>query len=275
MGRLIFPYRTVFLKVGQHAVPIMSDDDSSFEDLYREDADLNFEGILYRESSEGWTPSTDIDWDIEIDLPEEKREALADGATQFHYSNTSHLMLCGRLLEQAPDMQAKKLALFLAFSKMRNIDAWGRYLGKLAVKSEIPPQTKDYFRRMTEEDDLATLLLGMGVLGGTVGYGVLEVFKEPGDPVFAQMAEKMVAQKGKNEELLAGYLGSMVDSSEEERLEQIEELAKFYRAQSEKIVYAHSDSYEKLGIEPDRVAESVLEATDEFYRKIGLNPREL
>lgn len=253
----------------------MPEDDGHFEELYREDGDLNFEGILYRESTGGWNPSTDIDWDRELDLSDDKKEALADGATQFHYSNTSHLMLCGRLLEQGPDLQGKKLALFLAFSKMRNIDAWGRYLGKLSAKTEVPPQTKEYFKRMTQEDDLATLLLGMGVLGGTVGYGVLEVFQEVSDPVFTEMSEKMVEQKRQNEELLVNYISSMVDAADEERLNQIKTLARFYREQSEKIVYAHSDSYRKLGIEPDTVAENVLEVTDEFYRKIGIEPEEL
>lgn len=248
----------------------MDEDDNAFEELYREDEDLNFEGILYRESTESWDPSTDIDWDIDVDLPDEQREALADGATQFHYSNTSHLMLCGRLLEQGPDMQAKKLALFLAFSKMRSIDAWGRYLGKMSVKTAVPSQTTEYFRRMTEEDDLATLLLGMGVLGGTVGYGVLEVFQEVDEPLFNQMAEKMMAQKKHNEELLTHYIGNMVETSSEERLQQIKDLARFYRDQSEKIVRAHDESYRNLGIDPEKVAENVLRVTDEFYKKIGL-----
>lgn len=253
----------------------MSLDDSSLDELYTEESDLNFEGILYREAAEGWNPSTDIDWSVDLDLDEDERNALADGATQFHYSNISHLMLCGRLLEHGSDMELKKLALFLAFSKMRNVDTWGRYLGKLSATTEVQPQTKEFFQRMTEEDDLPNLLLGMGVLGGTVGYGVLEGFGDMGDPILKQIAESIVEQKRKNEELLVNYLRPLIASMDEERLEEMKELARFYREQSERIVHAHSDSYQALGSEAGEVAENVLNVTDEFYRKIGLDPEEL
>ncbi|MFB6294906.1 MAG: hypothetical protein ABEI97_04050, partial [Candidatus Nanohaloarchaea archaeon] len=128
------------------------DDDLEFEDIYAEDEDLNTAGVLYHEAEDAWSPTNDIDWEQTIDLPDEKREALGDAATQFHYSNAVHLMLTGRLLEQAEDMETKKIAVYLSFSKMRNVEAFGRYLGRLSVDTEIAPQTKEYLSRMSAEE---------------------------------------------------------------------------------------------------------------------------
>ncbi|MFB6077248.1 MAG: hypothetical protein ABEK12_03915 [Candidatus Nanohaloarchaea archaeon] len=125
------------------------DDDLPFDELYPEE-DLNFEGIFYREVADAWSPSQDIDWEQEIDIDEEKQAALGDAATQFYYSNISHLMLCGRLLERGTDMKTRKLALFLAFAKMRNIEVFGRYLGRVDAQAEVAPYTKEYFSKMSE-----------------------------------------------------------------------------------------------------------------------------
>ncbi|MDY6768907.1 MAG: hypothetical protein SVW02_02255 [Candidatus Nanohaloarchaea archaeon] len=248
----------------------MTEENSSFDELYREDGDLNFEGILYREDSGGWSPSQAIDWDQDIELSEEQREAIATGVSQFLYSNTFHLMLCGRLLERSDDMAVKKLALFLGFSKMRNIDAFGRYLGRIGSRKDVSPHTKEFFKRMTEEEDIPTLVLGMAVLGGTVGYGVLDKVRDAGDPVARQICDTIRQQKRENEELLVNYLKTVIDQADEEELKRLNELARFYREKSTKIVQAYAESYEKLGEDPDEILQHVLDVTDEFYEKVGL-----
>ncbi len=245
-------------------------DDIPFEDFEPEDSSLNIEGILYKEAAGGWSPTEDIDWDTPLELDEDRKEALGDAATQFYYSNISHLMLCGRLLERGRDVPLQKLALFLAFSKMRNVEAFGRYLARTPPTEEVAPSTKEYLNRLTEDQDITTLLLGMGVLGGTVGYGVLDHLKEGGDPVFRQIAENVIEQKHENEDLIVNYLGNIVDSAEEEDIEDIKRQAEFYRDRSAKIVMFHSDLLETLGIDPEEVRDTVLEATDSFYSKVGL-----
>ncbi|MDY6773942.1 MAG: hypothetical protein SVS85_01980, partial [Candidatus Nanohaloarchaea archaeon] len=208
--------------------------------------DLNFEGIFSKEMVDSWTPSEDIDWSQEIQVSGEEREALGDAATQFYYSNISHLMLCGRLLENGRDMRTKKLALFLAFSKMRNIEVFGRYLGKVSAEAEVAPYTKEYFSKMSE-NDLGILLPDMGVLGGTVGYGVLDFLKDAGDPLFAEIAEKVGEQKRENEEVLVDYLQDALSQTSEEELDKIHDQASFYRDRSEKIVLYHGDLFKTLG----------------------------
>ncbi|MFB6294425.1 MAG: hypothetical protein ABEI97_01580, partial [Candidatus Nanohaloarchaea archaeon] len=246
------------------------DDDSTFEDIYTDEETLNTAGVLYREAEGSWSPTKDIDWEQSIDLPEAERTALAAAATQFHYSNASHLMLTGRLLEQAEDIERKKLALYLSFSKMRNVDAFGRYIGRVSVHTEVAPQTKEYLSRMSAEEDVASLLLGMGVLGGTVGYVVLDHLADAGDPLFADIAGHVQQQKHDNEEILVNQLSELIAAADEERLAAIRETAAYYRERSEQIVLHHDDILETLGIDPEEVAEDVLAATDEFYRKVGL-----
>lgn len=245
------------------------DDELPVED-YTDSVDMNFEGVLYKEASGSWSPPEDIDWDLEIDVSEEDVQALADAATQFHYSNISHLMLCGRLLERGDDIDLKKLALYLAFSKMRNVDAWGRYLAKMPIRTDISPHTKEYFSEMYADEDLSTLLIGMAVLGGTVGYGVLDHMRDSGEPIFEQIADHIRAQKRDNEELLVNYLGNIVEAADEDEMDGIREQARFYRDRSEKIVMSHSDLLETLGHDPEEVAQHVLDVTDEFYGKIGV-----
>ncbi|MFB6166766.1 MAG: hypothetical protein ABEJ62_00695, partial [Candidatus Nanohaloarchaea archaeon] len=239
-------------------------EDLEFEDIYTEE-NLNAEGILYREDESSWSPTEDIDWDLEEDLPEEKNLALSEAATQFHYSNSSHLILCGRLMEQSEDMEIKKLATYLAFSKMRNVDVFGRYLGKNPANAEIAPETKEYLGRMSSEENMTNLLLGMGVLGGTVGYGVLGHLKDAGSPLFSQIAEKVIEQKHGNEDILVNALQNLVDAADDEDMEKMRELARYYRERSEQIVLFHSDLLNRLELDPEEVAESVLEATDRFY----------
>lgn len=248
----------------------MAHDELPFEDIYTEESDLNFEGVLYKEASGGWSPSMDIDWEQDIQVSAEERDALADAATQFHYSNASHLMLCGRLLEHADDMDIKKLALFLAFAKMRNVDAWGRYLGRVSAPTEIAPQTKELLSKMSADENLYTLLLGMGVLGGTVGYGVLDKMREIEEPLFRQIADHIREQKRHNEDLLVHYLEDLVIAADDQETEEIREQAAYFRDRSEQIVLFHGDLLETLGIDPREVADHVLELTDEFYDKVGI-----
>lgn len=248
----------------------MAHDELPFEDIYSGEEDLNFEGVLYKEASGSWSPSRDIDWSQEIDAPEAVREALAEAATQFHYSNASHLMLCGRLLEHAEDIEVKKLALFLAFSKMRNVDVWGRYLGKVNAHTEIAPQTKEMLSKMSADEDLTTLLLGMGVLGGTVGYGVLDKMREVDEPLFQEIADHVRQQKRDNEEQLVHYLQDVVEAATGEEAERIARQAAYFRERSEQIVLFHSDILEAVGLEPQDVADHVLEMTDDFYDKVGI-----
>lgn len=244
-------------------------DELPFEEINPE-SDLNFEGVLYREASEGWSPAEDIDWEQEIELPDEIKKAIAGAATQFYYSNISHLMLSGRLMEKGKDMELKKLALYLAFSKMRNIDAFGRYLARVEEREEVAPYTKEYFSRMSTDADVPNLLLGMAVLGGTVGYGTLESVIDATDPIMEQIASNVIEQKKKNEDLLVNYLGNVVDAATDEELEELVESARFYRDQSEKIVIFHGNLFETLGTAPEEVVDRVLDATDQFYEKIGL-----
>lgn len=251
------------------------DEDSRFDDIYTEDSDLNTAGVLYHEAEDSWSPTTDIDWDQEIALPDEKKTALADAATQFHYSNAVHLMLTGRLLEQAEDMETKKLALYLSFSKMRNVDAFGRYIGRVSVDTEIAPQTKEYLSRMSAEEDVVSLLLGMGVLGGTVGYGVLDYLREAGDPLFTEIADHVRQQKRDNEEILVNRLSALLSEADDDRRAEIMDKAAYYRERSENIVRYHTDLLEQLDLDPDEVAEHVREVTDAFYQEIGIDPGEL
>ncbi len=249
----------------------MAHDELPFEDIYSGDSDLNFEGVLYKEAADGWSPSRDIDWDRDITVDGETREALAEAATQFHYSNASHLMLCGRLLEHAEDIEVKKLALFLAFSKMRNVDVWGRYLGKVNAHTEIAPQTKEMLSKMSADEDLTTLLLGMGVLGGTVGYGVLDEMRSVDEPLFRDIADHVRQQKRDNEEQLVHYLQDVVETATDTDRERITDQAAYFRERSEQIVLFHSDILERVGLEPQDVADHVLEMTDRFYGKVGFD----
>ncbi|MDY6761938.1 MAG: hypothetical protein SVY41_02730 [Candidatus Nanohaloarchaea archaeon] len=253
----------------------MDEDDLEFEDIYAGEEDLNTAGVLYREAEGSWSPTQDIDWEQTIDLPDAEKRSLADAATQFHYSNAVHLMLTGRLLEQAEDMETKKLALYLSFSKMRNVDAFGRYIGRVSVDTEIAPQTKEYLSRMSAEEDVVSLLLGMAVLGGTVGYGVLDHLREAGDPLFTEIADHVRQQKRDNEEILVNRLSELLDQADEERQAAIRETAAYYRERSAQIVLYHTDLLETLDLDPDEVAAHVRELTDELYGKIGIDAETL
>ncbi len=244
-------------------------EEPAFKDLYTAE-DLNFEGIFLKEMVGGWQPAEDIDWDQDIGVSEEKEAALADAATQYYYSNIAHLMLCGRLLEREEETRAKKLALFLAFSKVRSAEAYGRYMGKTSADPDIAPYTQEYFSKMAE-DDIDILLPDMGVLGGALGYGTLSFLKDAGDPLFAEIAEQVCAQKERKMEFLADYLGDVVQSMAEDELDDLHKRAAFYRQRAENIVHYHEDLLTTLDIDVDAVEERVLELTDEFYEDIGLD----
>lgn len=244
-------------------------DDATVEGLYRAD-DLNFEGIFLKEMVGGWKPSRDIDWDQDLQLPEEKEAALAEAVTQYYYSNIAHVMLCGRVLEREEDLRGKKLALLIAFSKVRSAEVYGRYLGKTNADPDIAPYTQEYFSKMSE-DDIDILLPDMGVLGGALGYGTLSFLKDAGDPLFAQIAEKVCDQKDREMEFLADYLGEVVRAMDEEEHDDLLERAAFYRERAENIVQYHADLLTTLDIDPEEVRTYVLEFTDEFYADIGID----
>lgn len=214
-----------------------------------------------------------IDWETPVDVGGELREAAATAATQFHYANTAHLLLCGKVIKHElprTSIDAQKLAISLASHKAEDTDIWGRYLKACGTSAPVSPELKTYYRHLFSEDDVCRLFLGMETLGGPVAYGIYDLFRESGDALFQQICTSMMEQKDREMQITVEHLDEVMagDACDDTDLQQV---IGEYRSLMEALVAAHEPQFRALGIEMDTVHETVHQQVSRFYSDIGLD----
>lgn len=240
----------------------------SLSEVYGSGVRLGMDTSFYQDSI-CWEPMEDVDWDRDIQVPEEQEQALITVATQFHFGNMADLMLCGRIMEHEQEMEAKRLALLLSTAKIRSVDAWGRYLDKLQGATEITPSLKKYMDEMyNDATDTLSLLIGMSIIGDVSGRIILEQAMTTDEPVLSEMAECMTAQTRKNQENAKHYLKIALSNTHPNRLTKVRNDVLYYRRNLADIILSQQDAFETLGWNPDYIASRAAQDADEFLNAI-------
>lgn len=244
-------------------------DELPVESVYEAGIDLSDEQQQYYEAEfTMWNPTEDIAWDRPVTTNAAVQRATAEAATQFHYSNVSHLMLCGRLMDSTDDIRLKRLGVLLSQAKMRNIDGWGMYLERCGEAAGVASFTKEYLENLFDNRDTASLLTGMGVLGGSVGIGVLQHLQRAGDPLFQDIATHVLEQKRRNQQHIEPALTACIDDLD--TLQPLQRDAQQYLFLARQIIWSHESLLQTLELDPEAITSTVLNHATDFYRSIGI-----
>lgn len=220
------------------------------------------------------TPITDgIDWDQSLDVTDDVERACGVAAVHFHYANTAHLVLCGKILYRkagVSPLMTKKLAATLCQYKLEDIDLWGRYLARVNGEFSTSPLMHEYYERLFAEDDLFSVLIAMETLGCPVARVLYDNMQTAGDPVFQQLTQKMAQQKQEEQELVTHHLRDIVGHLSPQDKQHAVTVADRYCSLAMQLLGVHSDTFTALGIDPDTIQRDVHQAINQFYRENGL-----
>lgn len=219
--------------------------------------------------TEYWQPMTDVSWERGVHVPPAHQDALATVATQFHFGKLTDIKLCGRILEHEPDMNAKRLALLLSSARVRDVDAWGRYLDLLEATGEILPPLETYMSAMYDDStDPVSLLIGMIMIGDISGSIILDEAMQTDESVLQEMAPHMADQSATNRESAITYLRPVLRETHPNRLTKIQHDVQQYRKNLEDILRTQEDAFTTLGWNTDHIANRATDEADLFLEII-------
>jgi len=243
----------------------MGEDSSiSLQELYRDGINIpcNPDDPVYLASEEGWES---VKWE-EIAVSEEIQDALATIASQFHYVHLAQLLLLGNVISGDSDLDAKRLALLLANTRMRDTDAWGRYLQRLGKVKEIDPVMENYFERLYNDAHTVSRLLGM--VFGEVMITTIYRNMNGEDRTFERLLKRNMGQSERNINLAEHYLQRWITDHTIEKRREIANSVDRYIVLKERFLVSQRENLATVGIDADTVIEKFVRNADDFYNDI-------
>lgn len=239
-----------------------NDDRLPVEKVYEEGLDVptNPADLVYKELEKGWY---DIEFG-EITVEGEIREALTDATTQLHYIYLSQLMMMGDLVRNSPRIDTKRLASVLTASRMRDVDAWGRYLFLLGERGTLSEPIRTYFHALFDDDNPVSRLIGLlyvDVLRQSIRKDHLEGIT---DDTFKALLTRDIEEAERNIEMAHLYLHRVNDELGDDERQHVDAQLDRYLALLEDIVRHHATTFERMGGDPDRIIQRMRDVTAEF-----------
>lgn len=248
------------------AVVSVSDDEPfSLEDVYQEGVDVPQNPVdpVYIEQEKRWEK-------LEFGDPavsDEVRAALASITIQLHYISLAQLTLLGNIIAENSQMRAKRLAALLASSRVRNVDAWGRYLEKLDEGGNVRPQVENYFQRLYTDDQAISRLISiilLDVLNRTM-YDNLNGL----DTTFERVLHRNITQAEKNIDLALHYLQYWDRKLSRDEKRSLAGHIRYYITLIEECVDACSDDLDTINVDSEQVLAQFDGNARDFYHEIN------
>jgi len=144
-----------------------------------------------------WDAERDLDWDVELDagkpiidegrfaydripflkkLSETQRETFrahvaAHALSQFLHGEQGALMTAAALTHAVPDYEAKLYAATQTMDEARHVEAYERYVAKLAIVYPLAPWLKDLIDRTLTADHWVKTAIGMNMVIESLALG--------------------------------------------------------------------------------------------------------
>lgn len=220
----------------------------------------------------GWEQ---IDWERSLTTDTKSLAAANKAATQFHYANTSHLILCGKIIKQElgqTSADLTRLAVYLSSRKLDHADVWGRYIERADASASISKPMTSYYRQLFSETDARALLIGMETLGGPAAHTLYDNMANAADPLFQQITEQLAEQKQEETQYVADMLTADIQSLDTETREALNTKALNYSKATESLMTFHRAPVDAFGLDPNHVKQQIHDNIHQFYTDIGLTP---
>lgn len=241
------------------------DEPLSTEELYANGANFPQKSDpVYREQAEAWP---DIDWE-RMAVSADQRGVLADTAARLHYGSLVHVDLLGSIIECTADLRTKRIATKLIGSRMRDVDAWGRYLTELQTPADIPTELEDYLHGLMADDHVESQVAGIALMD-VHRYALIDTIHAIAEPTFRALMERDSEQSRINKRLTAAYLSAAVTDLDPGDRKAVEKTVDQHQDIPVDLFLPHVSAEETTAPDTADVITAATHTTDTFFTRIG------
>lgn len=249
----------------------------------------SLEDLYERAKRDQWNVTTDLDWDQErpagaqilqmrmapiadapffLRLSEEEKDEIgvrlgAWRLSQFLHGEQGALLVCGHLVDAAPDMDAKLCASVQVMDEARHVEAFRKYITKVDRIHPMDPTLQKLLVAVLETPDWRKKYIGMQIVVeglALAAFRVMQLTTE--DPLLRDLLELVRRDEARHVGFgLIALQDAMADCTEAERAD-MEEFAAWA---SESLVARRSGNEIKGG----------LLSIVKIYEEFGVDPKEI
>lgn len=205
-----------------------------------------------------------IEWETP-DLPAEVQEARAAVACELHYLYMTHLTMLGGIVQDEPDTDMKRLAAVLTDDRMRNVDAWSKYLSALGENTTVTADMDKHADALLSADSLCQLT---SIVLADVFLATLYEHMDDDGSLFRRLLERDITQAQKNVGMAIDYLQQWQQELPGSRKEAVLDHVRTCVQWAEVYVDRHQTVLANAGIAPEAFATAFRENAQEFYDHI-------
>jgi rubrerythrin len=159
-----------------------------------------------------WNESTEVDWSLEITLPEEKRRALAQLLSITYYGERAAVTIAAQLVASVQDEDARRALACQVIEETKHVAAFERLLGKL--DRIYPPSF--FARRLLNDliatEDPAAKMVGMHLFVENIANQTFQMLREPiDDPLVSTVLEYIARDERKHTAIAVLYLPALLE----------------------------------------------------------------
>lgn len=235
---------------------------------------LQIGNVFYKDLDTAYNVNNKIDWSKPIDTPKETQELTAATAVHSHYSNMSHLMLCGQIIAmetESDPLKSQKYAVKLSQFKMNGIDAWGRYIRKTDANIDIIPEMRDYFGPLFSDTNALSRLLGMATYGGVTAHTLFTSQNGFGDELFNDILDHLIKQKETEIQMARDQLAPAIKELDEEQKQHVNTTAMQCRTNAMKLVTGNETHFDARDMSQDVIRGKLEQALKSFHDSLGID----
>lgn len=159
-----------------------------------------------------WNESTEIEWDRELMVSQEKREALARLLSITYYGERAAVTIAAQLVASVPDEEARQALACQVIEETKHVAAFQRLLRKL---DRIYPPS--FFARRLLKDLIATndpcaKMVGMHLFVENIAYHTFRTLREAiDDPLVREVLECVARDERKHTAIAVLYLPALLE----------------------------------------------------------------
>jgi hypothetical protein len=236
----------------------------SIDDVYQDGIDIphNPDDPVYVASEAGWP---DIEWS-KIDAPDNIQDALGTLGTQIHYINVAQVLLLGNVISGKTDINAKRLAILIAETRIRDVDAWGRYLSKVGETGDVASTMRNYFEKLHGDDNMVSTLIGVLLLDVLVTATYENLNGK--DKTMERLIERNIGQAERNINLSDRYIDEWTDDLAADERDTAAARINRYITLKEQFITSHDAAFDTVGIKTRRLRDDFQDEANQFYDRL-------
>lgn len=159
-----------------------------------------------------WNESTEVDWSLEITLPEHKRRALAELLSITYYGERAAVTIAAQLVASVRDEDARRALACQVVEETKHVAAFERLLSKL--DRIYPPSF--FARRLLNDliatDNPAAKMVGMHLFVENIANQTFQTLREPiEDPLVGTVLDYIARDERKHTAIAVLYLPSLLE----------------------------------------------------------------